>query len=312
MDKHRTRTAVLAGVAGYVPPGTVTNADLEARLDTTDEWIRSRTGIAERHTVPPGTATRELAVEAGQLALKSAGRDSVDSVVLATATPDRLCPATAPEVASALGLGPIAAHDIAAVCAGFLYALSAGVGAIAAGFADHVLVIGAETFSAIVDPEDRNTAVIFGDAAGAVVLRAGDPDEPGAIGPIRLGSDGQYSDLIQIPAGGARQRSTGTVPEAADHHLQMQGRKVYRHAKERMTQAALDVLWGLGATVVRARVVDDGDLVSGAGVTSGLDLGLHLLEREFGPRVAHVVEEMFAHERRGVVWRAAGAEPAHI
>ena len=152
MDKHRTRTAVLAGVAGYVPPGTVTNADLEARLDTTDEWIRSRTGIAERHTVPPGTATRELAVEAGQLALKSAGRDSVDSVVLATATPDRLCPATAPEVASALGLGPIAAHDIAAVCAGFLYALSAGVGAIAAGFADHVLE---EAGDFLLLPEER-------------------------------------------------------------------------------------------------------------------------------------------------------------
>ncbi|EPH44396.1 beta-ketoacyl-ACP synthase 3 [Streptomyces aurantiacus] len=242
MDTHRTRAAVLTGVAGWVPPGTVTNAELEARLDTTDEWIRSRTGIAERHIVPPGTATRELAVEAGKLALKSAGRDSVDAVVLATATPDRLCPATAPEVASALGLGPVAAHDVAAVCAGFLYALSAGVGAIAAGFAEHVLVIGAETFSTIVDPEDRNTAVIFGDAAGAVVLRAGDPDEPGAIGPIRLGSDGTHSDLIQIPAGGARQRSAGTAPGASDHHLQMQGRKVYRHAKERMTQSALEVL----------------------------------------------------------------------
>lgn len=249
MNNHRTRAAVLAGVAGWVPPGTVTNADLEARLDTTDAWIRSRTGIAERHTAAPGTATRELAVEAGRLALKSAGRDSVDAVVLATATPDRLCPATAPEVAAVLGLGPVAAHDVSAVCAGFLYALSAGVGAIAAGFADHVLVIGAETFSAIVDPQDRNTAVIFGDAAGAVVLRAGDPDEPGAIGPIRLGSDGTHSDLIQIPAGGARQRAARTVPEPGDHHLQMQGRKVYRHAKERMAQAAREVIERSGWTV---------------------------------------------------------------
>ncbi|WP_409055269.1 beta-ketoacyl-ACP synthase III [Streptomyces sp. SYP-A7185] len=249
MDNDTARAAVLVGVAGWVPPGTVTNADLEARLDTTDAWIRSRTGIARRHTVAPGTATRELAVEAGRLALKSAGRDSVDAVVLATATPDRLCPATAPEVAAALGLGPVAAHDISAVCAGFLYALAAGVGAIAAGFADHVLVIGAETFSAIVDPQDRNTAVIFGDAAGAVVLRAGGSEEPGAIGPIRLGSDGTHSDLIQIPAGGARQRAARTVPGPGDHHLQMQGRKVYRHAKERMAQAAREVLDRSGWTV---------------------------------------------------------------
>ncbi|MFI9168028.1 beta-ketoacyl-ACP synthase III [Streptomyces lincolnensis] len=236
------RAAVLCGLAGWVPSGTVTNADLEARLDTTDEWIRSRTGIAQRHTVPPGTATRELAVEAGRLALKSAGRDSVDTVVLATVTPDRHCPATAPEVAAALGLGPVAAHDVSAVCAGFLYALASAVGSIAAGFADHVLVIGAETFSAIVDPDDRNTAIIFGDAAGAVVLRAGHPDEPGALGPIRLGSDGTQSDLIQIPAGGARQRLAGTAAEPGEYYLRMQGRKVYRHAKERMGQAAVEVL----------------------------------------------------------------------
>lgn len=245
-----SRAAVLTGVAGWVPPVTVTNADLQARLDTSDEWIRSRTGIAQRHTVPPGTATRELAVEAGRLALKSAGRDDVDAVVLATATPDRLCPATAPEVATALGLGPVAAHDVAAVCAGFLYALSTAVGAIAAGFADHVLVIGAETFSSIVDPHDRTTAVIFGDAAGAVVLRAGERDEPGAVGPVRLGSDGALSDLIEIPAGGARQRSAGSVPGPDEYYLRMQGRKVYRHAKERMAQASLDVLersgWQVG------------------------------------------------------------------
>ncbi|NEA97776.1 beta-ketoacyl-ACP synthase III [Streptomyces sp. SID13726] len=244
------RAAVLSGVAGWVPPGTVANADLADRLDTTDEWIRTRTGIAQRHTVPPGTATREMAAEAGRLALKSAGRDTVDAVVLATVTPDRHCPATAPEVATALGLGPVAAHDVSAVCAGFLYALASAAGSIAAGFADHVLVIGAETFSAIVDPDDRNTAIIFGDAAGAVVLRAGDPDEPGALGPVRLGSDGAHSDLIQIPAGGARQRLAGTDPAPGEYCLRMQGRKVYRHAKERMSQAAHDVLersgWSIG------------------------------------------------------------------
>lgn len=244
------RAAVLAGVGGWVPRGTVTNAELEARMNTSDEWIRTRTGIGQRHHVEPGTGTRELAAEAGELALKSAGDNSVDTVILATTTPDRMCPATAPEVASALGLGPIAAHDISAVCAGFVYGLSAAAGYIAAGIADRVLLIGAETFSAIVNPEDRDTAVIFGDASGAVVLRAGDPDEPGALGPVRLGSDGDLSDLIEVPAGGARQRSARTKPESHEYYLRMQGRKVYRHAKQRMVEASRDVLarsgWEIG------------------------------------------------------------------
>ncbi|MCX4554919.1 ketoacyl-ACP synthase III [Streptomyces phaeochromogenes] len=247
---RQARTAVLAGISGWVPPHTVTNADLSARIDTSDEWIRSRTGISQRHRVEPGLATRELATEAGRLALKSAACDQVDAVILATTTPDRVCPGTAPEVAAELGLGPVAAHDLSAVCAGFLYALANAVGSIAAGLADRVLIIGAETFSTIVDPMDRGTAIIFGDAAGAAVVRAGDPDEPGAIGPIRLGSDGTRSDLIQVPAGGARQRSAGTEPDPSEYYLRMQGRKVYRHAKERMVEASREVLglsgWRVG------------------------------------------------------------------
>ncbi|MBO3747429.1 ketoacyl-ACP synthase III [Streptosporangiaceae bacterium NEAU-GS5] len=232
-------TAVLEGLGGRLPPVVVTNADLAARLDTTDAWIRARTGIAERRRVEPGTATRELAVEAGRLALKAAGGGDADAVVLATTTPDRPCPATAPEVAAMLGLTGAAAFDVAAVCSGFLYGLATAAGLIAAGVARRVLLIGAETYSAILDPADRSTAVIFGDGAGAVVLRAGSPDEQGAVGGIVLGSDGDHCDLIAVPAGGARKRAS---TEPRDHFFQMAGQETYRHAVARMTAAALDAL----------------------------------------------------------------------
>src|SRR5262249_6604148 len=155
--------------------------------DTSDEWIRSRTGIAQRHVASPGTTTSSLAVEAARKAMRCADVDTVDTVLLATTTPDRLCPATAPTVAAELGLDAVAAYDISAVCSGFLYGLATACGLIAGGIAERVLVIGAETFSGIVDPADRSNAVIFGDGAGAVVVRAGHPAEPGAIGPFDLG-----------------------------------------------------------------------------------------------------------------------------
>lgn len=242
------RSAVIIGVGGWVPPRVVTNDELAQVLDTSDEWIRSRTGIRSRHLVDPGTATAALAVEAGGLALKSAGGVDVDSVVVATTTPERLCPATAPLVASRLGLTGVAAHDVSAVCTGFMYGLADAVGQIAAGIATRVLLIGAETFSTIVDPTDRHTAVIFGDGAGAVVLRAGEADECGAIGPIVLGSDGGLADLITIPAGGSQQRSTGRPAPPEDHFFRMRGREVYRHAVERITDAARSALQRAGWT----------------------------------------------------------------
>ncbi|HEY3608751.1 MAG TPA: beta-ketoacyl-ACP synthase III [Pseudonocardiaceae bacterium] len=233
-DRH----AVLCGAGAWLPPQLVTNEDLAAYLDTSDEWITSRTGIHARHRVSPGMATGDLATEAGALALKSAGAAEVDAVVLATTTPDRLCPATAPEVAARLGLTGVAAWDVSAVCSGFLYGLASAAGLIAGGGADRVLLIGAEAFSTIIDPNDRTTAVIFADGAGAVVLRAGRADEPGAIGPCVLGSDGGNADLIQIPAGGARRRSTVD----ADRYFTMRGGEVYRHAVERITDCSLRAL----------------------------------------------------------------------
>ncbi|MEU9443678.1 beta-ketoacyl-ACP synthase III [Streptomyces sp. NPDC048304] len=234
------RAAVIAGIGSYVPPNRVTNDDLAARLETSDAWIRSRTGIAERCFVSPGTSTGDLAVEAGLRALKSAGTEQVGAVVLATTTPDQLCPATAPQVAARLGLGQVPAFDVAAVCSGFLYGLASAAGLIAAGVADSVLLVAADAFTTIINPADRTTAVIFADGAGAVVLRAGSPAEPGAIGPLVLGSDGELSHLIEVPAGGSRQRSTGRPAAPEDHFFQMLGRDTYRHAVERMTAASTE------------------------------------------------------------------------
>ncbi len=187
-------------------------------------------------------ATSDLAVEAGQRALKSAGLEAVDALILATTTPDRPCPATAPEVASRLGLGAIAAFDIAAVCTGFIYALANGAGLIAAGIADRVLVIGAEVFAGILNPRDRTTRAIFGDGAGAVVLRAGSADDIGAIGPFTLGSDGHGADLITVPAGGSRLPYRPGDRDQSKQYFVMQGQPVYRRAIEMMTQSSARVL----------------------------------------------------------------------
>lgn len=240
------RSAVIVGVGAYVPPDLVTNADLVARLDTSDEWIRTRTGISTRHYIAPGVATSDLAVEAGRRALKSADDSQVDAVVLATTTPDHPCPATAPTVASRLGLGGVAAFDVSAVCTGFLYGLATASGLIASGVAQRVLLIAADAFTTIIDPADRSTAVIFADGAGAVVLRAGEAHEPGAVGPIVLGSDGELSELIAVPAGGSRQRSSAEPPQPGDQYFKMAGRATYRHAVERMTEASLQAVGAAG------------------------------------------------------------------
>ncbi|MER7728859.1 beta-ketoacyl-ACP synthase III [Streptomyces sp. NPDC096323] len=245
------RASVVCGLGGYVPERLVTNNDLSERLDTTDAWIHSRTGIRARHMISSDTATSDLAVEAGHRALKSADQAAVDVVVLATTTPDRPCPATAPEVAARLGVGTVPAFDVAAVCSGFLYALATAAGLIASGTADRALVIAAEAFTTIIDPQDRTTAVIFGDGAGAVVLRVGDPAEPGALGPMVLGSDGDHSDLIEVPAGGSRQRASGRPAAPGEQYFQMRGRDTYRHAVERMTAASRQAVERAGWTTAQ-------------------------------------------------------------
>lgn len=234
--------AVICGLGYWLPARIVTNAELCARLDTSEEWIVGRTGISRRHWVEPGQATSDLAVEAGKAALKSAGGGPVDAVVLATTTPDYRCPATAPEVASRLGLCGVAAFDVSAVCTGFLYGLATAAGFIAAGVAERVLLIAAEAFSTLLNPDDRTTQPIFGDGAGAVVLRRGRADEPGAVGPFVLGSDGDRSELITVKAGGSRQPFPGPAPDGGSQYFQMRGREVYRESTRRMADAATGAL----------------------------------------------------------------------
>ncbi|HWM05470.1 MAG TPA: beta-ketoacyl-ACP synthase 3 [Actinophytocola sp.] len=242
--------AVVAGVGEHVPSTVVTNAELSDRFDTSDKWIRSRTGISTRRRVAPEESTSDLAVAAGAAALKSAsatGDDDVDLVVLATSTPDHSCPATAPAVARRLGLGEVPAFDIAAVCSGFVYGLAVADGMLAAGTARRVLLVGADVFSRIVDPQDRAASTVFGDGAGAVVLRAGVAGEPGAVASFDLGSDGDLTDLIVVRAGGARQPDRAAA-DHADRWFAMQGQAVYRHAVTRMAASARTALDRAGWT----------------------------------------------------------------
>ncbi|MEU1013820.1 beta-ketoacyl-ACP synthase III [Streptomyces sp. NPDC005890] len=226
------RCAVVTGLGTCLPDRIVTNDDLARHLDTSHAWIHERTGIARRRIAAPGTATSDLATAAARAALTSAERTACDLVVVATTTPDQACPATAPRVASALGLTGAAAFDLAAVCSGFVYALSVASSMISAGTCRSALVIGAELYSTIVDPGDRGTAIIFGDGAGAVHLEQGSRSDPGAVLDHDLGSDGNGRHLIAVPRG--------------ERYLRMRGREVYVQAVPAMTDSALRVAKSVG------------------------------------------------------------------
>lgn len=243
--------AVIEGLGTCVPPRAVTNHELAQHLDTSDEWVRTRTGIEQRYVAEPGSATCDLAVDAGARALKSAGGGDVDAVIVATTTPDRICPSTGPEVASRLGMPKVAAFDVNSACTGFVYGLATGVGLLAAGAAQRVLLIGAETMTRLVDPNDRSTAILFGDGAGAVVLRPGvADDEPGAVGPFDLGSDGDLAELLTVPAGGSRRPADAKSFAEGAHYLRMDGREVYRQAVNRMVESSRAVLDRAGIGVL--------------------------------------------------------------
>ncbi|WFR83469.1 beta-ketoacyl-ACP synthase 3 [Arthrobacter sp. Y-9] len=218
-----------------------TNEMLSMRMDTSDDWIRQRTGILQRHVATHET-TRDLAAAAAERALEQlpSGR-SIDQLILATTTPDRACPAMAPEVASRLGLGTIPAFDIAAVCSGFLYALAAARNAVCSGAADRVLIVAAETFTRLLDPNDRTTVPLFGDGAGAVIIEAGHAEDPGAIGEIVLRSDGALADLIR-----AEGAAVGSAPGSMDPYFHMQGQAVFLNAVVRMQEAAQIALTSAG------------------------------------------------------------------
>jgi 3-oxoacyl-[acyl-carrier-protein] synthase-3 len=235
--------SVIAGCGTFLPENIVTNDDLAARVDTSDEWIRQRTGIHERRIAAEGEKTSDLAIAAAEAALASAGIKGadIDLIVLATATPDETFPATATKVQAAIGMHGGAAFDVQAVCSGFIYALNVGDNFIRLDQAKNVLVIGAETFSRILDWEDRTTCVLFGDGAGAVVLSAaegeGTSDDRGILG-SRLHSDGRYRDLLYVDGGPS---STGTVG-----HLRMHGPEVFKHAVVNMAAVLQEVMADTG------------------------------------------------------------------
>ncbi|MBV9332162.1 MAG: ketoacyl-ACP synthase III [Alphaproteobacteria bacterium] len=219
--------ARIAGCGAYLPETVLTNAELARRVDTTDAWIKERTGIAERRIAREGELTSDLALAASQEALKEAGLsgNDLDLIVCATTTPDDTFPAAATKVQAALGMATGAAFDVQAVCSGFIYALSVADNFIRAGQAKTVLVVGAETMSRLLDWNDRTTCVLFGDGAGAVVLAAhegkGDNSDRGVLN-TRLFSDGRLRELLYVDGGPSSTRTTG--------YLRMMGREVFRHA----------------------------------------------------------------------------------
>jgi 3-oxoacyl-[acyl-carrier-protein] synthase-3 len=230
--------AVIKGTGSALPARRVSNAELAAQVDTSDEWITERTGIKFRHIAGPDETTATLGADAARKALDAAGMTpaDIDLIIVATATPDQTFPASATKVQHMLGCNGGVAFDVAAVCSGFLYAFSVAESMIRAGSAKNALIIGSETFSRILDWEDRATCVLFGDGAGAVVLSA----EVGAAGVLatRLHADGQHNQLLYVDGGPS---TTGTVGK-----LRMQGREVFRHAVTNLTNVMHEVLDAAG------------------------------------------------------------------
>ncbi len=239
-----TKRAVVAGVGHYLPDRVVPNSHFESFLDTTDAWIKSRSGIERRHFAADGQGTSDLAARAARAALDQAGltADDIDAIVLATSTADLTFPSAATMVQNALGMTRGFAFDVQAVCAGFVYALSTANALIVSGQANRVLVIGAETFSRIMDWTDRGTCVLFGDGAGALILEAqegdGTPQDRGILS-VDLNSDGRHKDILYVD-GGTSTQTTG--------FLRMQGKEVFRHAVEKLAATAETALEKAGLT----------------------------------------------------------------
>jgi 3-oxoacyl-[acyl-carrier-protein] synthase III len=243
----------LTGVGAYTPERVLTNADLEAMVDTSDDWIVTRTGIKERRIAAPEEAASDLALPAARQALEQAGvaPEELDLVIVATATPDMLFPATAAIVADALGAEQAAAYDLLAGCTGFVYALSQAYGQVATGLSQKALIVGTEVLSRITNWQDRSTCILFGDGAGAAVVQ---PIGDGGIAGFELGADGSGGPDLCVPAGGSRRPISPDALEEELQFIKMNGAEVFRFATRIMVTSAEELLRVCGATV------DDVDL----------------------------------------------------
>lgn len=233
----------IVGLGAYVPEKVLTNHDLEKMVDTSDEWIIERTGIRERRIASENEATSDLAYKASLMAIQKAGikKEDIDMIIVATATPDMLFPATACLLQAKLGLKGIPCFDLEAACPGFIYALEVARGILNSDFEmKYILVVGAETLSRIVDFTDRNTCVLFGDGAGACILTKDDTDK-GLIATY-LGGDGSLGDLLYLPAGGAKTPASLETVQNRLHYVKMKGREVFKHAVLMMQESVVKVL----------------------------------------------------------------------
>ena len=234
--------AAIAGTGSYLPARVLSNSDLERLVDTSNEWIVERTGILERRVAAENETTSSMAIEAGRRACRDSGIDpaELDLIIVATASPDYVLPATACLVQEALGAKRAGAFDLQAACSGFLYAASLASGMIASSQHRNVLVIGAETLTRMIDYQDRSTCILFGDGAGAAVFR---PNVEGAgLLYSKLGADGGQAMMIQVPAGGTKQPATAETISQRRHYIQIEGRKVFRFATTVFTELVEDAM----------------------------------------------------------------------
>ncbi len=249
------RTCSITGVGAYVPSRVLTNADLEKLVDTTDDWITSRTGIKERHIAADNEYTSDLAAQAALRAMQDAGvtAEQVDLIIVATITPDMFFPSTACLVQAKIGARRAAAFDLEAACSGFIYGLEIAQQFIMSRTYDTVLVIGAEKLSTIIDWQDRNTCVLFGDGAGAAILQYR-PQSHGLLTAV-MGADGHKSELLCMPGGGSRCPATAQSVVARLHHLRMDGKETYKNAVQAMQTAAREALRRCDLTVSQIKCI---------------------------------------------------------
>jgi len=240
---HSTPSVIISGTGSFTPEKVVTNDDMSRIVDTSDEWIRTRSGISERHFAEESETTSAMATTAAERAIQAAGvdRSEIDLVIVATMTPDMPFPSTACLVQSKLGLGNITAFDIQAACSGFVYALNTGSNLLRSGAFKKALVIGAEKMSSILDFEDRTTCVLFGDAASAAVLELDERAGVGILGGI-AGADGSNPELLYQPAGGSKLPASQATIAARQHFIKMNGKEIFKLAVRVMGQVSQDIL----------------------------------------------------------------------